>query len=181
MLLSLKKWAVYPCAETLRLAHPNINNQWLDPAYRHPWELTAQTAWDWFPSNICSNTPWSPEVAILSVRNHDLQLEVSLHIDLIASYECLNLWWAGWCLGISAEDGCGWSYAFLNSFPHLSCCLDSSLCYTLYFIERVVLNTLISKNAFTPTGQNLWGEGLGIHIFIKLHRWFWCSLKLESC
>lgn len=27
-----KKWAFYPCAETLQLAHPYINNQWLDSA-----------------------------------------------------------------------------------------------------------------------------------------------------
>ena len=27
-----KKWAIYACAETLRLAHPYINNQWLDAA-----------------------------------------------------------------------------------------------------------------------------------------------------
>lgn len=96
----------------------------------------------------------------------------------MASCECLN----PWCLdGVSASllkmTAC-WGSAFLRPFSHFSYCLQRPCIHSLlYFRKRKMLNTLINTNGFRPT----WGGQLGIHIFIKLHRWFLCSLKLENC
>ena len=91
---------------------------------RHPQEVTAQTARDRFPHNICSNTPWSPAVEILLVQSHDLQLEISLHINLIVSHKCLNPW-------MVSEHLC-WRWAWLE------------LCISIFVPSLILLLSLIS-------------------------------------
>ena len=123
-LFGKKKMSYLPMSRN-PVAGPPIHQQPVTRlSCRQPHEVTAQTARERSPHNICSNTPCIPAVEILLVQSHDLQLEISLHINLIVSHKCLNPW-------LVTEHLC-WRRAWLE------------LCISIFVPSLILLLSLIS-------------------------------------